>query len=65
MARKRIPDYPRGRNRPLYPNGWPKNLIPTLYLNSKAGGSTVPAVIGQPLQAETQIYETTEMSNYG
>lgn len=64
MARQRIRPAIKARPRPLYPNGWPGNLRAALYLNSKEKGPS-GFITGQPLQAETMMYGTTEMGNYG
>ena len=48
MTQKRILPVKVGRLKPLYPNGWPKNLKAVLYLNNKqeVPASTPPVPTG-------------------
>lgn len=61
---KRISTIPRGRTKPALPTRLTHKMRVALYNNSK-GANPVPGIIGDPLQENTMIFETTEMSHYG
>lgn len=64
MARKTIPTIPRGRTKPALPARLTHAMRVALYNNSRRN-NPVPSVIGDPLQGNTMIFGTTEMSHYG